>query len=581
MSTVAIPVLSCQRFSFITLFVILGITISCSKSGQEIPLSSFSFEDSVVQDYGSVEIKCQISGNVSVNNLEVEYADNSSLSQSSFVKSKRIDSYSFSTTIDNIKVNTTYYYRYIVTNAVNSITDTKIRTFSPLNYSAPVVNTVGLKQQRGTSVLLDGDIRFTSGERILEKGFLFGEQQNSLSKYVCADDSFELEISKLRCGTKYYYQAYVLSEVGEGKGEIMSFYTSDIEQPFHYLTFTSSTEDDSENSLILYNCGGNAPELYYSTDAVNWYKWDYSRLPFSKLSPIYLCGNNENGFSSSRDAYSHFSSSHGFECSGNIMSLINKDKSLTTIPNDFCFYALFVNCVMYQSPDLPATTLKSFCYYEMFKNSYILKFPALPATELADYCYYSMFEGCKWPIDAPKLPAEVLYKGCYNSMFRNTYIYNPPSWSVKRMAYGSCESMFEGCTFLTSIIRMNNIELDEYCCENMYSGCLSLSSVSLSDCVLKKGCFYSMFKDCTSLQSASLSSNGLVQSCYAFMFNGCSSLSSVSCYAYHDNSEFGSTYKWLEGVSKSGKFTKVYSASFWERGDSGIPSDWTIYNRQW
>ena len=580
MATIVTPAPRSYGYSIIAIIAILGIIVSCAKNDQEIPMSSYSIEDSVVLDYGSVEIKCQISGKVSVNNLEVEYADNPSLNQSTIVQSERVGNDSFSTTINNIKVNTTYYYRYVFTNAINSITDPKIRTFNSFNYSAPVVNTGELKRLKGTTAILDGSVLFTSGEKIIEKGFLFGEQKNSLTKMVCTKNSFELEVGELQCGTKYYYQAYVLSEVGEGKGEIMSFKTGDIEQPYHYLTFTSSTTDDSENSLILYNSGGNAPELYYSTDAVNWYKWDYSRLPFSKLSPIYLCGNNENGFSSSTNSYSHFSSSHGFNCSGNIMSLINKDKSLTTIPNDYCFYALFVNCVMYQSPDLPATTLKSFCYYAMFKNSYILKFPALPATELADYCYYSMFEGCKWPTEAPKLPAEVLYKGCYNSMFRNTHIYNPPSWSVKRMAYGSCKSMFEGCEFLTSIIGMNNIELDEFCCENMYSGCLSLSSVSLYDYVLKDGCFYSMFKDCTSLQSAYLSSDRLVQNCYNYMFNGCSSLSSVSCYVYHD-SEWASTYKWLEGVSKSGKFTKVSSATFWERGDSGIPSGWTIENRQW
>lgn len=580
MATIVTPAPRSYGYSIIAIFAILGIIVSCTKNDQEIPMSSYSIEDSVVLDYGSVEIKCQISGKVSANNLEVEYADNPSLNQSTIVQSERVGNDSFSTTINNVKVNTTYYYRYVFTNAINSITDTKIRSFNSFNYSAPVVNTGELKRLKGTTAILNGSIQFTSGEKIIEKGFLFGEQKNSLTKMVCTKNSFDLEVSELKCGTKYYYQAYVLSEVGEGKGEIMSFKTGDIEQPFHYLTFKNASTNNADNSLTLYNTGGNAPVLYYSTDALNWYKWNYSSLTFTDTTPIYLCGDNKNGFSHSADSYSRFSCSKGFECSGNIMSLIDKDNALTTIPSNYCFYSLFASCIMYNAPTLPATTLKNDCYAKMFKSTYILSFPTLPATELADYCYQNMFEGCKYPSKAPMLPAEELSKGCYASMFLDcSNIVTPPSWSVKKMADRACEYMFKDCKSLTSIIWMNNIELSTSCCEYMYSGCTSLTSVSLPYCGAKKNCYYGMFKDCTGIQTASLASPRLVDGCYNYMFNGCSSLSTVQCYAYFED-DF-STYKWMEGVSTSGTFVKVSDATFWERGVSGIPSGWTINSRDW
>ncbi|MBR4739771.1 MAG: leucine-rich repeat protein, partial [Bacteroidales bacterium] len=69
-----------------------------------------------------------------------------------------------------------------------------------------------------------------------------------------------------------------------------------------YLTFTS----EGTTKLSLKNESGNAPVLYYSSDAANWTQWDYSELSFTAETPLYICGDNPKGFSSGSSKISRF-----------------------------------------------------------------------------------------------------------------------------------------------------------------------------------------------------------------------------------------------------------------------------------
>jgi hypothetical protein len=160
----------------------------------------------------------------------------------------------------------------------------------------------------------------------------------------------------------------------------------------HYLTFTS--EGTTTISLLNLN---NAPKLYYSTDKLKWHRWDYSELSFSSSAPLYLCGDNPSGFNVSETQYSHFvTSGDSYSMAGSIMSLLDKDQSITAIPGSYCFYSLFLGSEnLTVAPELPATTLKASCYQGLFMGCTGLQTaPDLPATTLVTSCYQEMFMAC-------------------------------------------------------------------------------------------------------------------------------------------------------------------------------------------
>lgn len=160
-----------------------------------------------------------------------------------------------------------------------------------------------------------------------------------------------------------------------------------------YLTFTS----EGTTTISLTNMDDNAPVLYYSTDKRKWKRWDYSALTVSSSAPLYLCGNNPSGFGVSDSQYSWFKTSGDpYRIEGSIMSLLDKDRSITVIPSSYCFYRLFnYSENLAAAPELPATTLTASCYREMFLGcNSIQSAPELPATTLAASCYQEMFRHC-------------------------------------------------------------------------------------------------------------------------------------------------------------------------------------------
>lgn len=296
-----------------------------------------------------------------------------------------------------------------------------------------------------------------------------------------------------------------------------------------YLTFTST----GTTRISLLNMGGNAPVLYYSTDHETWNEWDYSELTFSQGSPLYICGDNPSGISSSTEKYSAFRygslNDASYTVSGDIMSLVNKDEDVSTIPSDYCFFSLFMdNPALTAAPSLPATTLAPFCYQSMFSGCKgLTSAPSLPATTMVIGCYVRMFENCESLTTAPELKATTLAKSCY-------------------------ERMFFGCSNLASAPALPATTLAEYCYSGMF------------------------FNDRSLLDAPELAATTLVEGCYSDMFSGCENLSYVKCLAT-DISATNCTDGWLYWVASSGTFVKAPNVQ-WTIGASGIPEGWAAVN---
>ena len=154
----------------------------------------------------------------------------------------------------------------------------------------------------------------------------------------------------------------------------------------------------------------------------------------------------------------------------------------------------------------------------------------LPATTLVDCCYQSMFEGCTSLTTAPELPATTLAQGCYVQMFSNcTSLTTAPELPATTLTDNCYQSMFSGCKKLTTAPELPVTTLADGCYSSMFNGCTSLTTApELPATTLATWCYDSMFLGCTSLTSApELPAITLENYCYQNMFDGCTSLTTA------------------------------------------------------
>ena len=222
-----------------------------------------------------------------------------------------------------------------------------------------------------------------------------------------------------------------------------------------------------------------------------------------------------------------------------------------------------------------------------YNNSYLISAQnlILPATTLVDDCYDSMFYGCTSLTTAPELPATTLTNGCYSKMFYDcTSLTTAPELPATTLTNACYSNMFNGCMSLTTAPELPATTLTAECYIGMFRNCSSLTAApELPATTLARTCYNSMFSGCTGLTTApELPATTLVSSCYNSMFSGCSNLNYIKAmFTTAPSSEY--TNDWLSGVSATGTFVKN-SAATWTtdydehvwRGTSGVPSDWTV-----
>ena len=294
----------------------------------------------------------------------------------------------------------------------------------------------------------------------------------------------------------------------------------------------------------------------------------------------------------------------------------------TTLANG-CYNSMFHSCTnITTAPSLPATTLTYSCYDSMFYGcTSLTTAPQLPSTILVSNCYQDMFNGCTSLTTAPALPATILAYDCYDSMFYNTNILPDCSnidfassdvvasgglrglfagtnitdsdlekilpknvngrycLPATALANGCYDSMFYGCTSLTTAPALPATTLAPDCYDTMFRGCTSLTTApALPATTLANGCYDSMFYGCTSLTTApALPATTLAEYCYRDMFNGCSKLNYIKMLAT-DISASNCLTVWVSGVASTGTFVKNPDMTSLPTGASGIPSGWTVVN---
>ena len=368
----------------------------------------------------------------------------------------------------------------------------------------------------------------------------------------------------------------------------------------------SFTFKNKAAGAVTYQVGGGAIQTIPANSSKTIYVTAGKRVRFFGDNTTYATNGSDN--------YSFISSNTDFYVYGNIMSLVNSTNyaTATTLTDSYTFAGLFRNNTHLKSHPsyellLPAITLTSNCYYYMFSGcTSLTSAPALPATTLASDCYNAMFSGCTSLKTAPVLPATTLAKSCYSAMFNDcTSLTSAPELPATTLANSCYATMFKGCTSLTSAPELPATTMKESCYAGMFNGCTALivapelpskdldfrcytwmfencTSLTTAPSVLPSKtvsnyCYDGMFSGCTSLTKApdilaiSLSGGECV---YRNMFRGCSNLKYVKCMSRH-STEKQNFLGWLSGVSSPGTFVKSSNRS-WPRGESGIPTGWTV-----
>ena len=198
-------------------------------------------------------------------------------------------------------------------------------------------------------------------------------------------------------------------------------------------------------------------------------------------------------------------------------------------------------------------------------------------TTLAGNCYNSMFRGCTGLTSAPELPATTLAVNCYNNMFEGctglTSAPELPATTLDNFCYGY---MFRNCTGLTSAPELPATTLAVSCYNSMFRGCTGLTSApELPETTLAVNCYNSMFRDCTGLTSApELPATTLATSCYRGMFNGCTNISLIKVRFTAWGTQ---TSAWVSKVPSTGTFYKPRALPE-EYGANNIPTGWTVVN---
>ena len=226
-------------------------------------------------------------------------------------------------------------------------------------------------------------------------------------------------------------------------------------------------------------------------------------------------------------------------------------------------------------------TDKSYAFYRLFYNNTKIvstKNIILPATTLTSNCYNSMFRGCTSLTTAPELPATTLASSCYGSMFNGcTSLTTAPELPATTLADYCYEYMFYGCTSLTTAPALSATSLAEGCYASMFQSCTSLTTApALPATTLANYCYHFMFGSCTSLTTApELPATTLAESCYEYMFQGCTNLNYIKAMF---TTEPSTTYtnNWVSGISSTGTFVKNSVATWNVTGVNGIPIGWTV-----
>ena len=107
-------------------------------------------------------------------------------------------------------------------------------------------------------------------------------------------------------------------------------------------------------------------------------------------------------------------------------------------------------------------------------------------------------------------------------------------------------------------------------------GCIDAENLILPATALTNYCYQGMLAQSANLKVGPLLPvETLVQGCYAYLFYHSYQINNIRCLAINKSAS-NCLQEWVNGAPSSGTFYKNPNMSSWNRGNSGVPNNWTI-----
>lgn len=140
-------------------------------------------------------------------------------------------------------------------------------------------------------------------------------------------------------------------------------------------------------------------------------------------------------------------------------------------------------------------------------------------------------------------------------------------------AYGNIMSLISSTGFTT---------LSSFTAPNVFmnffnsGGCIDAENLILPATALTNYCYQGMLAQSANLKVGPLLPvETLVQGCYAYLFYHSYQINNIRCLAINKSAS-NCLQEWVNGAPSSGTFYKNPNMSSWNRGNSGVPNNWTI-----
>ena len=167
----------------------------------------------------------------------------------------------FTTPLENLSPNTTYYVRAYATNSAGTAYGTELTFTTSKQVVLPTINTVVITQVTTTTAIANANVTNDGGGDITERGVVYSTSQNPTTATAAKVTSgsgtgtFTTTLEGLTPSTTYYVRAYAKNSAGTAYGGQATFTTSDLPTSVTLPTVTTTAASSiKETSAVT---GGN------------------------------------------------------------------------------------------------------------------------------------------------------------------------------------------------------------------------------------------------------------------------------------------------------------------------------------
>lgn len=217
-----------KALSIILTLCVVVLIITCKKK-QEVEIYNLTIGDeSIITTTTTATITASFSYPTEIYDIKVILSTNSDMSDASSWPTT-ISGNTITANLDNLTMNTKYYYCYRYNNNVNII-DTDVNSFTTLNASKPTVTTGEITNITKTTASAHGNVTSEGGVEVTVRGVCWSTSHNPTVDGNHEDNGtgtgeYTIELSELTANTTYYVKAYAINSMGTSYGEEVSFTT--------------------------------------------------------------------------------------------------------------------------------------------------------------------------------------------------------------------------------------------------------------------------------------------------------------------------------------------------------------------